>query len=117
MGTLDAAALDQGQNAQNQEQEPEFADGSGPLFSMYRKMAEEEDNKMAERWQKDAEGILIFVSPQFIFHTASHIKSNITDRFVLCRRRGISFGDSPGPPAKLPGYRRLLSSADLSTSS
>jgi len=29
---------------------------------MYLKMAEAEDNKMAERWQKDAEGILIFVS-------------------------------------------------------
>jgi len=29
---------------------------------MYLKMAEAEDNKMTERWQKDAEGILIFVS-------------------------------------------------------
>ena len=54
---------------------PEFADSSGPLFFMYRKMAEEEDNKMAERWQKDADGILIFVSLQFIFDTASHIES------------------------------------------
>ncbi|KAI0253403.1 hypothetical protein BJV78DRAFT_1123172, partial [Lactifluus subvellereus] len=27
---------------------------------MYRKMTEEEDNKIAERWQKDADGILIF---------------------------------------------------------
>jgi hypothetical protein len=27
-------------------------------------LAEEEDNKMAERWQKDADGILIFVSLQ-----------------------------------------------------
>ncbi|KAI0245380.1 hypothetical protein BJV78DRAFT_1264137 [Lactifluus subvellereus] len=27
---------------------------------MYRKMTEEEDNKMVERWQKDAEGIIIF---------------------------------------------------------
>jgi hypothetical protein len=31
---------------------------------MYSKAAEEEDNKMAERWQKDANGILIFVSPR-----------------------------------------------------
>ena len=30
---------------------------------MYVKMAEEEDNKIADRWQKDADGILIFVSP------------------------------------------------------
>jgi hypothetical protein len=29
---------------------------------MYLKMAEDEDKKMADRWQKDADGILIFVS-------------------------------------------------------
>jgi hypothetical protein len=32
---------------------------------MYVKIAEEEDNKMAEQWQKDADGILIFVSSQY----------------------------------------------------
>jgi hypothetical protein len=47
----------------DQEQQSEFADSSGPFFTMYREMTEEEDNKMAERWQKDAEGIIIFVSP------------------------------------------------------
>ena len=39
-----------------------FGDSSGPLFSVYYKAAEDEDNKMVERWQKDADGILIFVS-------------------------------------------------------
>ena len=29
---------------------------------MYVDMAEKEDDKVAERWQKDADGILIFVS-------------------------------------------------------
>ena len=29
---------------------------------MYVKMTDEEDNKMAERWKADADGILIFVS-------------------------------------------------------
>ena len=48
--------------AQNQEKEPSFGDSSGPFFSIYSKAAEEEDNKMVERWQKDADGILIFVS-------------------------------------------------------
>ena len=41
-----------------------FGDSSGSLFSIYTKAAEEEDNKMVERWQKDADGILIFVSPR-----------------------------------------------------
>jgi hypothetical protein len=42
--------------------ESNFGDSSGPLFSMYSKAAEEEDSKMAESWQKDADGILFFVS-------------------------------------------------------
>jgi len=36
-------------------------DSSGPLFTLYSKLAVEEDNKMVERWQKDADGIIIFV--------------------------------------------------------
>ena len=43
------------------EEHPNFSDGSGPIFNMYMKMAEQEDDKMARRWQKDADGILIFV--------------------------------------------------------
>ena len=39
-----------------------FQDSSEPLFSMYSKIGEEEDNKMVERWQKDAKEILLFVS-------------------------------------------------------
>jgi hypothetical protein len=63
---------------QNQEQQPEFGDGSGgPLFLMYWKMTEEEDNKMVKRWQKDAEGIIIFVSPHLvsILHIAHQAKN------------------------------------------
>ena len=44
--------------------ESNFGDSSEPLFSMYTKAAEDEDNKMVERWQRDADGILIFVSPR-----------------------------------------------------
>jgi hypothetical protein len=29
---------------------------------MYTQLSEEDDNKMADRWQKNADGILIFVS-------------------------------------------------------
>jgi len=39
-----------------------YADSSGPLFSMYLKLAGEEDVKMTENWKGDADGILIFVS-------------------------------------------------------
>jgi hypothetical protein len=37
---------------------------------MYSKLAEEDDNKMAERWQKDAEGIIIFVRFGAAIHPA-----------------------------------------------
>jgi hypothetical protein len=50
---------DQNQTSQGQSN---FSDSSAPFFNMYVKMTEEEDNKMADRWQKDADGILIFVS-------------------------------------------------------
>jgi hypothetical protein len=39
---------------------------------MYVKVAEHEDNKMTDLWQKDADGILIFVSIHVSFHTASY---------------------------------------------
>jgi hypothetical protein len=41
----------------------DLVNGSGPLFSLYLGMAEEEDRKMAESWKADADGILVFVSP------------------------------------------------------
>jgi hypothetical protein len=44
-----------------------FVDGSGPIFSMYLDMAEEEDKKMAEGWKADADGILIFVRLCLLF--------------------------------------------------
>jgi hypothetical protein len=51
--------------AQNQASQPEgqsdFVDGSGPIFSMYMEMAEEEDKKLAESWKADADSILVFV--------------------------------------------------------
>jgi len=36
-------------------------DGSVTIFTMYSKIVEEEGNKMARGWRKDADRILIFV--------------------------------------------------------
>ena len=54
-------------SARNREPHAEsnFADGSGPLFSMYLERAGEEDKKMTDSWKADADGILIFVSPRY----------------------------------------------------
>ena len=51
----------------NQQKESRFVDSSGKLFSIYSSVAEAEDDKMVERWQNDANGILIFVSPVLAF--------------------------------------------------
>jgi hypothetical protein len=59
---------------QSSQEDTKFGDSSGPLFSMYSKFSEEEDNEMAERWKKEAEEIIIFVGPgsEVAFHTAAH---------------------------------------------
>jgi hypothetical protein len=57
------------------------ADSSAPLFTMYSQMAEKEDKEMAERWRKDADGILIFVSYSALLpsHFTRYVKN---DRLV-----------------------------------
>jgi hypothetical protein len=65
------------QSALNQPSQPpqgesNFGDGSGPLFSIYSKIAEEEDNRMIDRWQKDADGTLVFVSLCFNALNTTH---------------------------------------------
>ncbi|KAH9051066.1 hypothetical protein EDB87DRAFT_1836877 [Lactarius vividus] len=67
------------QPAQNQESRvSNFVDGSGPIFSMYIEMATEEDEKMAENWKADADGILIFTG-LFSAAVASLISVSIQD--------------------------------------
>ncbi|KAN0140630.1 hypothetical protein V8E53_001839, partial [Lactarius tabidus] len=68
------------QSAQNQasQGESDFVDGSGPIFSMYIKMAEEEDTKMAESWKADADSILVFTG-LFSASVASLLSVSIQD--------------------------------------
>ncbi|KAH9959816.1 hypothetical protein BC827DRAFT_1134006, partial [Russula dissimulans] len=47
--------------------ETTLGDSSGPLFSIYSDAVEEEDNKLAERWRRDAQVILIFTGLFSIF--------------------------------------------------
>ena len=83
-----------------------FCDTSGPLFSLYSKMVEEDDNNMAERQQKDAEGIVLFVSPRSCSHTpkGTPTEKRTIDRLVLSRSRRIDYSVDPRPQARLTGY-------------
>jgi hypothetical protein len=71
---------------------------------MYMKVGEEEDNKIAERWQGDAEGIFYFVSPCIVIHANTSMNWNVIDGFIFSRCRHPAFCDGPGPQAELSGY-------------
>jgi len=43
--------------------ENDYRDGSWPLYAMYSKISLEEDNNDAKHRQKEADVILVFVSP------------------------------------------------------
>ena len=81
-----------------------FSDSSGPVFSLYSKMAVEEDDKTAERWKTNADGILIFVGLCPSIHISLHLSSIFIEWFVLCRRCNIARCDDPGPQAKPARY-------------
>ena len=92
-----------------------FVDGSGPLFSMYLKLAEEEDKKMTDNWKGDADGILIFVSRHSTCPASTRVYLEAEDRFILCRRRGIHRSIRPGSQAKFPGHFSVLPRKHLSS--
>jgi len=91
-----------------------YADSSGPLFSMYLKLAGEEDEKMTENWKGDADGILIFVSCHSTCITPTQIDPETEDWSILRRRRSICCGIRPGPQAEFPGHLSVLPRKHLS---
>ena len=90
-------------------------DGSEPLFSMYLRIGEEEDNKMVGRWQKDAEENFLFVSLVSLFMQI-HQELVSIDGFIFCRSCYATFGDGPGPQVELSGYLIILPSQHVSDS-
>ena len=93
-----------------------FRDSSGLLFSMYSKLAEEEDNKMVDRWLDEAKGILIFVSPSVSIDTIARLNRKSAGRFILCLRRCATFRVDPGLEAESSGELRILPQDNLSVS-
>ena len=60
---------DESQSTPNQPLQPSqekiaSGDSSRPLYAMYSRISQEEDNRIAELHQRSADGILIFVSPR-----------------------------------------------------
>jgi hypothetical protein len=92
-----------------------YGDSLWPLYSMYCKIAQEDDNKITECCQKDADGTLIFMSPYVnILSDCTHKQEN-TDGFVHYHCWCIAYGLYPGPQAKSTRYICLLLGKYLST--
>jgi hypothetical protein len=96
------------------QEQANFSNRSSPLFNMYVKMTEEEDNKMTDRWQKDGDGILIFVSP-YLGLNAGVANVNIVDRLIFCCPRSIARDLRSRAQAKFAGHLCILSRKYLST--
>jgi hypothetical protein len=100
------------------QRESSFGDSSGPLFSLYSKIAEGDDDKMTERWQKDTKGLLIFVSACHGVNipALTTMNWNTTDWFVLCYSCCTTRCHHPGHKTKSSGHLRILSRENLSDS-
>ncbi|KAN0105393.1 hypothetical protein V8E52_011060, partial [Russula decolorans] len=100
------------------QRESNFGDSSGPLFSMYSKAAEDEDNKMVERWQKDAEGILFFTGlfsaavAALLAVTVQDLRPNSQDTsafylgniYQVLADPNVTRPSTPSPVAKPPSF-------------
>ena len=81
---------------------------------MYLEIATEEDKKMVENWEADADGILIFVCPYS--NLALYIDSNVIDGFILCYCRivDLSFDSQDTSNFYLANIHQTLSEPILS---
>ena len=89
-------------------------DRSWPLYAMYSKVTQEEDNKMAEHFQKALDGLLVFVSPHF---TPPYLHTSIENHRVayswplsLHCLRSQSWTSSPVLRIPLPSTLRTFTS-------
>ena len=105
-----------GHNQQSPQGGSNAGDSSRPLFSLYSKIAKEQDDEMTNRWQQDAKDILIFVSGPVSILTDASINCSTTDRSIFCCCFRATRRIRPRPQAEFPRYFRILSREHLSSS-
>ena len=81
------------------------ADKSGALFSMYLERADDDDNKVTERWKKECDAILIFVGTlaNLLPNKAPTLMLKDVDRSFLSGSRSSSCSFSLGSSAESTG--------------
>jgi hypothetical protein len=85
---------------------------------LYSEIAEAEDNKMTERWQKDADAILIFVRDHVSILISMYINCSTADRSIFCYCFRATCGERPRYKTQPSGQLRcdILSRKHLSDS-
>ncbi|KAF8494142.1 hypothetical protein F5888DRAFT_1617328, partial [Russula emetica] len=98
--------------------ESNFGDSSQPLFSIYSDAAKHKDSEMVERWQKDAEGILIFTGlfsaavAALLAVTVQDLRPNSQDTsafylgiiYQILADPNVTRSSTPSPVAKPPSF-------------
>lgn len=88
-----------------------YGGSSRPLYTMYSKIVQEEDNKIVERNRQSTDGVLIVVSPRVqVTHSflCTQDQSKIIDWFILCHCRRNARSLDPRSQAQRPGYLDIL---------
>jgi hypothetical protein len=96
------------------EPKPKLIDSSAPLFSLYNKKTKEHDEKMAESWKGDADGILVFVCENKLFFPRHPLRCHIIDWFVLSGRCTTPWKCAWEPPAEPSKCFIILSCSHIS---
>lgn len=74
-----------------------YGNSSSPLFSVYSKIADEDDNAMAERLRKGADRNMIVVSPQVSFYAIACVNRKSIDSCIGCGQRYIPLNGDAAP--------------------
>ena len=109
------SAPNSSESSQPSQGESNFGDSSRPLFTMYSKIAEGEDNEMVERCM--LMGLISSYVPRLPCIPLCANQKGKIERFILCRRRCTCHCIHPRLPAQLTGYIRFLPRENVSASS
>jgi len=94
--------------------ESSFTDGSDVLFSLYNEKAAEYDQKLAENWREDAQGVMLLVRNAVLFPCANAHQTSI-GRSLISHSGNIPFTIVPNLSDELPRPLGFLSWPDLPT--
>jgi hypothetical protein len=95
--------------------EGSFTDGSDVLFSLYNEKAAEYDQKLAENWREDAQGVMILVRNAITHLCPVNTHQTSLEWSHISHSGNIPFTIVPDLSNDLSRRRCLLSRPDIST--